>query len=92
MAKIEEILQHQASLIDFYPVFMRNQVYKKQHPKWESNFSVLTEIDEAELELEGVTNVIDFTSTVYSVADHSSFHLVCQGEGGRTEIRQVFIE
>ena len=53
--KIEKILQHQETLIDFYPVFMRNQVYKKQHPKWESNFSVLTEIDEAELELEGVT-------------------------------------
>ena len=27
--KIEKILQHQATLIDFYPVFMRNQVYKK---------------------------------------------------------------
>ena len=71
---------------------MRNQVYKKQHPKWESNFSVLTEIDETELELEGVTNVVDFTSTVFAVEDQSHIHLVCETEGGKSEIRQVFVE
>ena len=71
---------------------MRNQVYKKQHPKWESNFSVLTEIDEAELELEGVTEVIDFTSTIFSVHDQSHLHLICRGEAGRTELRQIFVE
>ena len=54
-------------MIDYYPIFMRNQVYKKQHPKWEQNFSVLTEIDEIEIELVGVTKVIDFTRTVFSV-------------------------
>ena len=53
---------------------------------------MLTEIDEAELELEGVTAVIDFTSTVFSVDDQSHLHLICKGEGGRTEVRQVFVE
>ena len=71
---------------------MRNQVFKKQHPKWESNFSVLTEIDEVELELEGVTKVLDFTNTVYSVESHEYIHLVCENEEGNTEIRQVFVE
>ena len=77
MDTIEKTLQHRETLIDLYPVFMRNQAFKKQHPKWESNFSVLTEIDEVELELQGVTNVIDFTSTVFSVQDHEHIHLIC---------------
>ena len=71
---------------------MRNQVYKKQHPKWESNFSVLGEIDEAELELEGVTSVIDFTSVVHSVEDQTHLHLICKDKDGKTEMRQVFVE
>lgn len=48
---------------------------------------MLTEIDEAELELEGVTAVIDFTSTVNSIDDQSHLHLVCKGENGKTEVR-----
>ena len=90
--KIEQILKHQETLIDYYPVFMRNQVYKKQHPKWESNFSALKEIDETEIELEGVTNVVDFTRTIFSVDDQSYIHLVCENESGQAEIRQVYIE
>lgn len=90
--KIEQILKHQDTLIEYYPVFMRNQVYKKQHPKWESNFSALTEIDEIEMELEGVTNVVDFTRTVFSVDDQSYIHFVCENESGKAEIRQLYIE
>ena len=75
---------------------MRNQVYKKQHPKWEQNFSVLTEIDEIEIELVGVTKVIDFTRTVFSVDGKQDYiHLVCESEEkGKimTEVRQIFIE
>ena len=71
---------------------MRNQVYKKQHPKWESNFSAFTEIDETEIELEGVTNVVDFTSTVFSVENQSHIHLICENESGKREIRQIYVE
>ena len=66
---------------------MRNQLYKKQHPKWESNFQALTEIDEIVIELAGVTNVIDFTKNVFSVDDQSHIHIVCENESGKQEIR-----
>ena len=44
------------------------------------------------MELEGVTNVVDFTRTVFSVDDQSYIHLVCENESGKAEIRQFFIE
>jgi hypothetical protein len=67
MRQLVDVLKHQETLLDLYPVFLRNQVFKKQYPRWESKFSTLTEIDESEIELEGVTQIVDFTTVVHSL-------------------------
>ena len=42
---------------------------KKQYPKWESKFPMLmlTEVNEAEVELNDVDSIIDFTNVCYSI-------------------------
>lgn len=68
--QLESILKHQEVLLDLVPVFVRTQVTKKQYPKWESKFPMmmLSEVNEAEVELMGVDSIVDFTNCVYSVA------------------------
>ena len=53
---------------------------------------MLHEVDESELELTGVTQIIDFTSTVLSIERQDSIHLLVRNETGGTELRQVKIE
>jgi hypothetical protein len=54
-------------LLDLVPVFVRTQVTKKQYPKWESKFPMmmLSEVNEAEVELQNADSIVDFTNSVY---------------------------
>ena len=65
---------------------------KKQYPRWESKFQTLQEVDESELELEGVTQVIDFTEVAHSIENQSHIHIVCKNQDNQTEVRQVYVD
>lgn len=90
--QLNELIEHQETLLDIYPLFMRNQAFKKNFPRHESKFPVLTEVDESELELTGVTQIIDFTSTVLSIEKQDSIHILAKNEAGDSELRQIRIE
>lgn len=77
--QLQSVLEHQDILIELFPIFVRNQVIKKQYPKWESKFPMLmfTEVNEAEIELRDVDRVIDFTNVAYSVKTQNHIHILC---------------
>ncbi len=66
-------------LLDLVPVFVRTQVTKKQYPKWESKFPMmmLSEVNEAEVELQDADSIVDFTNSVYSVTSQNHIHILC---------------
>jgi hypothetical protein len=48
---------------------------------------MLSEVNEAEVELQGVDSIIDFTNCVYSVASQNHVHILCVQQGKQALIQ-----
>jgi hypothetical protein len=64
----EEILNHKDNIVDLYSIFMRTQVIKKDWPRKDYKFNILSDLTESEIEIEDCKSVIDFTRCSYSIA------------------------
>jgi len=80
-------------LLDLYPIFVRNQVVKKQYPKWEKSFTsqMLTEVNEAKKELIDIERVIDFTSVSHSIESQSYIHVLGVDKDFKTVLLQFHV-
>lgn len=80
------------TLLDLYPTFVGCQVFKPSFHKWDRSFQALVSIDEAEIELDGVEDVIDFTKSIYSAQSQQYIHIASKKQGGATGIRQFTVK
>lgn len=63
-----------------HPIFVRNQVLKKQYPKWESRLSLLSDATECEIEIEDCSAVVDFSRVNYSVNASELVYVLCRNK------------
>ena len=80
----EEILSHQDNIVDLYSIFMRTQVIKKDWPKKDYKFSIMSDLCEAEIEIEDCKRVIDFTRCSYSINHQDKIHLIIENTQSKT--------
>jgi len=74
VAMNKEILNHRDTIGSLYAVFLRTSVTKDKWPADDSNFTVFTDIAEANIELEDMESVVDFTRCSYSVFNGHKVH------------------
>jgi hypothetical protein len=72
-------MDHRDIITDMYPVFARNQVFKKNYQKQDAKFPMFTDVAECEIELdENISEIIDFTRVSHSIDQQSRIHLLCR--------------
>lgn len=86
--QLQELLNHKDVIFDLYPIFMRNQVFKKQYPKWESKFSIFTEVSEEVREIPDCQKIIDFTRNSYSIEMQNHIHVLYENTNGKRMLVQ----
>lgn len=67
-------------MLDIHPIFVRNQVLKKQYPKWESRLSLLSDVTECEIEIDDCSLIIDFSKINYSMSLCNVVYVLCQNK------------
>lgn len=72
--------------MDLYPVFMRTQMSQKEWPKKDHKFNIFEDNSEAEIEIEGCKNVIDFTRCSYSVQGNNLIHILVENNESKIQL------
>lgn len=77
---LTSVLQHTDCLLDMHPTFVRNQVLKKQHPKWEFRLSLLSDVTECECEIDDCSLIVDYTRVNFSINAPNFIYVICQNK------------
>lgn len=88
----EEILNHNDNIVDLYSIFMRTQVLKKDWPLRDNKFQVLSDLSEAEIEIEDCKRVIDFTRCSYSVTNQDKIYVLIESVDSKFRVIQYEIK